>query len=96
MRREHRSETTLEQVGVERPPGFHTTPTVDVRTPSRGELYCLLDGGPNFQRPGDTLIERGTEHSWSDRTDEIVLPVPTMVDVRDAEGRSYKRSLPGP
>ena len=87
-RHEHLSATTLEQAGEERPLGFHTTPTVDVLTVIRGELYCLLDEGEVLLRQGDTLVQRATAHSWSNRTDEIVLAVATMVDARDAEGRS--------
>lgn len=79
--------TGLEQTSEDRAVGFHTTPTVDVLTVVTGELYCLLDEGEVLLRAGDTLVQRATTHSWSNRTDQIVLAVAVMVSARDADGR---------
>ena len=87
-RHEHLDSTGLEQTSDDRPLGFHTTPTVDVLTVVSGELYCLLDEGEVLLRPGDTLVQRGTAHSWSNRTDQIVVAVATMVSAVDDERRS--------
>jgi mannose-6-phosphate isomerase-like protein (cupin superfamily) len=86
-RHEHLNATSLEQTSQDRPLGFHTTPTVDVLTVISGELYCLLDDAEVLLRQGDTLVQRGTAHSWSNRTDQIVLAVATMVSAEDASGR---------
>lgn len=86
-RHEHLSSTGLEQTSDDRPLGFHTTPTVDVLTVVSGELWCLVDGGEILLRQGDTLVQRGTAHSWSNRTDQIVVAVATMVSAVDADGR---------
>lgn len=88
-RHEHLKATTLEQASNDRPLGFHTTPTVDVLTVISGELYCLLDDTEVLLRQGDTLVQRATAHSWSNRTDQIVLAVATMVSAEDAAGRSF-------
>ena len=35
-----------------------------------GEIWAMLDEGEILMRPGDVLIQRGTNHSWSNRTDQ--------------------------
>lgn len=87
-RHEHLGATGLDQAGDDRPLGFHTTPTVDVLTVVSGELYCLLDHGEVRLGEGDTLVQRGTAHSWSNRTDRVVVAVATMVSAVDDDGRS--------
>lgn len=87
-RHEHLSSTGLEQAGDTRDLGFHTTPTVDVLTVVKGELYCLLDEGEVLLQQGDTLVQRATPHSWSNRTDEIVLACAVMVPAVDAADRA--------
>lgn len=86
-RHEHLDATGLEQASTSRPLGFHTTPTVDVLTVIRGELYCLLDDGEVLLKQGDTLVQRATPHSWSNRTEEIVLACATMVSAVDDDER---------
>jgi mannose-6-phosphate isomerase-like protein (cupin superfamily) len=87
-RHEHLGATGLTQTSDDRPLGFHTTPTVDVLTVVSGELYCLIDEGEILLRQGDTLVQRGTAHSWSNRTDQIVVAVATMISAVDEDGRS--------
>ena len=87
-RREHLSSTGLEQAGDTRDLGFHTTPTVDVLTVVKGEIYCLLDEEEVLLKQGDTLVQRATPHSWSNRTDDVVLACAVMVSAVDAEGRA--------
>ena len=86
-RHEHLGSTGLEQAGDTRPLGFHTTPTVDILTIIKGELYCLLDEGETLLRQGDTLVQRATAHSWSNRTDQIVLACAAVVSAVDEDNR---------
>jgi mannose-6-phosphate isomerase-like protein (cupin superfamily) len=87
-RQEHLDANALEdEPGSDRPLGFHTTPTVDVLTVIKGELYCLLDDGEVLLQQGDTIVQRATAHSWSNRTDEIVLACATMISAVDDDGR---------
>ena len=87
-RHEHLSSTGLEQDGNARDLGFHTTPTVDVLTVVRGEVYCLLDEEEVLLKQGDTLVQRATPHAWSNRTNEIVLACAVMVPAVNADGRN--------
>jgi hypothetical protein len=49
---------------------FHKTHTVDYAIVLEGEIWAMLDEGETLMRPGDVLIQRGTNHSWSNRTDQ--------------------------
>ncbi|WP_052668440.1 cupin domain-containing protein [Nitriliruptor alkaliphilus] len=59
--------------------GFHATDTVDVGTVVAGELHAVLEDGEVLLRPGDTFVQRGTRHAWSNRGDEPAIVVFTMV-----------------
>jgi mannose-6-phosphate isomerase-like protein (cupin superfamily) len=47
-------------------PGMHTTATVDYGVVLSGEAVLELDDGAKLTlRPGDTYIQNGTRHRWS-------------------------------
>jgi hypothetical protein len=52
-----------------RHPGFHKTNTVDYAIVLDGEIYAMMDVGETLLKPGDVLIQRGTNHAWSNRSD---------------------------
>ncbi len=60
-------------------PGMHRTETVDVMTVLDGEVYAVLEDGETLLRKGDTMIQRGTRHAWSNRSDRPVTVVTTML-----------------
>ena len=47
---------------------FHKTHTVDYAIVLEGEVWAMLDEGETLMGPGDVLIQRGTNHSWSNRS----------------------------
>ena len=53
-----------------RHPGMHQTDTVDYAIVLSGEIYAVLDRDEVLLRAGDCLIQRGTSHAWSNRTQE--------------------------
>ncbi len=53
-----------------RHPGMHKTNTLDYAIVLSGEIYAVLDEGEVLLRAGDCLIQRGTNHAWSNRTKE--------------------------
>ncbi len=55
--------------GAPRHPGFHKTHSVDYAIVLSGEIYALMDEGEVLLAAGDVLIQRGTNHAWSNRTD---------------------------
>jgi mannose-6-phosphate isomerase-like protein (cupin superfamily) len=50
-------------------PGLHQTDTVDIVTILSGELYAVTETGETLLKPGDSLVQRGTVHTWSNRGD---------------------------
>ena len=44
--------------------GFHRTPGVAYVYILSGEVMFLVDEGEVRLKPGDLLVERGTDHSW--------------------------------
>jgi hypothetical protein len=50
-----------------RHPAMHRTDTVDYALVLSGEVWALMDEGETLLRAGDTLVQRGTNHAWSNR-----------------------------
>lgn len=50
--------------------GMHRTNTVDYCIVLSGEIWAVLDQGEVLLRAGDCLVQRGTNHAWSNRTEE--------------------------
>ena len=49
-------------------PGMHTTDTVDFEVVLSGQVVLELDdGAERVLRPGDTVVQNGTRHRWSNR-----------------------------
>ena len=47
-------------------PGMHTTHTVDFEVVLSGEVVLELDDGAKVTlKPGDTVVQNGTRHRWS-------------------------------
>ncbi len=51
-----------------RHPGFHKTNSVDYAIVIEGEIWAMMDEGEKLMKTGDVLIQRGTNHAWSNRT----------------------------
>ncbi|MEW1809027.1 cupin domain-containing protein [Pseudarthrobacter sp. NPDC080039] len=60
-------------------PGMHFTRTVDILTVLSGELWAVLESEEVCLRPGDTFVQRGTVHAWSNRGNEPATIVALMV-----------------
>jgi hypothetical protein len=63
-----------------RHPGFHKTSTIDYAIVLNGEIYALMDEGEELMHAGDVLIQRGTNHAWSNRTNETVRVAFVLID----------------
>ena len=63
-----------------RHPSMHRTDTLDCITCVIGEIYLVTDVDEVLMRPGDTVVIRGTNHAWSNRSDVPALLVGTMID----------------
>jgi hypothetical protein len=63
-----------------RHPGFHKTSTIDYAIVLNGEIYALMDDGEELLHAGDVLVQRGTNHAWSNRTAETVHIAFVLID----------------
>jgi mannose-6-phosphate isomerase-like protein (cupin superfamily) len=63
-----------------RHPGFHKTATIDYAIVLSGEIYAMMDEGEVALRAGDVLIQRGTNHAWSNRTSENAVVAFVLID----------------
>ncbi|MGI8680408.1 MAG: cupin domain-containing protein [Jatrophihabitans sp.] len=64
----------------QRHPTMHRTNTLDCITCVIGEVYLITDVDEVLMRPGDTVIIRGTNHAWSNRSDAPCLLSGSMID----------------
>jgi len=53
-----------------RHPGMHKTDTIDYCVVLSGEIWAVFDSGEVLLRAGDVLVQRGTSHAWSNRTEK--------------------------
>ena len=63
----------------ERHPGFHKTPSVDFAICLDGEIWAMMEEGETLMRPGDVLVQRGTNHAWANRGDRPVRMAFVMI-----------------
>ena len=52
-----------------RHPLMHRTETIDYAVILSGEIYCVLDDTEVLLKTGDILVQCGTNHAWSNRSD---------------------------
>lgn len=59
--------------------GLHQTDTVDIITVISGEIYAVLESSETLLKPGDSFVQRGTKHTWSNRSDKPCTIVAVMM-----------------
>jgi mannose-6-phosphate isomerase-like protein (cupin superfamily) len=68
------------QADLARHPSMHRTDTLDCLTCVRGKIYLVTDTDEVLMQPGDTVIIRGVNHAWSNRSSEPCLVIGTNTD----------------
>ena len=58
---------------------MHKTATVDYIIVIKGEIWAIMESGERPPKPGDVLVQRGTNHSWSVRGDEPCVIAAVLV-----------------
>jgi len=54
-------------------PGMHRTDSVDYAFVMSGEIWAVMEEGEVAMQAGDVLIQRGTNHAWSNRSSEPAI-----------------------
>jgi mannose-6-phosphate isomerase-like protein (cupin superfamily) len=65
-------------------PMMHKTATVDYIIILKGEIWAIMDEGETLLKPGDILVQRGTNHSWSVRGNEPCVLAAVLVSALPA------------
>ena len=65
-------------------PFMHRTKSIDYAIVLSGEIYALMDEGEVLLKAGDVLVQRGTNHAWSNRTDHPVHIAFVLIDAKPA------------
>ncbi len=63
------AEQALDDAEQPRHPLMHRTETIDYALVLSGECYMVLDDSEVLVTAGDVIIQRGTNHAWSNRSD---------------------------
>jgi hypothetical protein len=59
---------------------FHQTDTVDYAIVLEGEIWAVLDNDEVLMQAGDVLVQRGTGHAWSNRSDKPCRMAFVLID----------------
>lgn len=65
-----------------RHPMMHATQTVDYAIVLSGEIWAVMDVGETKMKAGDILIQRGTNHAWSNRSNRPCFVAFVLIDGR--------------
>ena len=65
-----------------RHPGMHITDTVDYAIILFGEMYAVLEDRETLMKAGDVLVQRGTNHAWSNRSGKTCRVAFILIDGR--------------
>lgn len=65
-----------------RHPMMHRTQTIDYAIVLAGEIWALMDSDETKMKAGDILIQRGTNHAWSNRSNKPCLVAFVLIDAK--------------
>jgi mannose-6-phosphate isomerase-like protein (cupin superfamily) len=71
-----------------RHPHMHRTQTIDYGIVLEGEIFLLVDEGEILVQAGDIVIQRGTNHAWSNRSDRSCRIAFILIDGQFIDGLS--------
>ncbi|RZF60666.1 cupin domain-containing protein [Sphingomonas populi] len=64
-----------------RHPSMHRTETIDYGIMIEGEITMILDDAAEVTlRPGDIVIQRGTDHAWENRSGKVARIAFVLID----------------
>ncbi|MDQ0065845.1 cupin domain-containing protein [Chryseobacterium lathyri] len=65
-------------------PMMHQTQTLDYIIILSGELYMVMEEEETLLKSGDIVIQRGTNHAWSNRSDEMCIQLAILIDAENS------------
>ncbi len=76
----HTASSTFGRGG--RHPLLHRTETIDYAVVLEGEMTLVMDGQDIVLKAGDVVVQRGTNHAWSNRSGKKVRMLYILIDGR--------------
>jgi quercetin dioxygenase-like cupin family protein len=64
--------------GVRSP--MHRTRSIDYGIVLQGEMVLILSDGETVLRPGDVVVQRGTDHAWENRSGHLARMAFVLID----------------
>jgi mannose-6-phosphate isomerase-like protein (cupin superfamily) len=64
---------------------MHRTRTLDYVVVIEGELVLILDDSEVVLKPGDVVVQRGTDHAWENRSSAMARAAFFHIDARFSE-----------
>ena len=61
-------------------PLMHETATLDYIIILSGEIYLIMEEGKTLLRAGDLVVQRGTNHAWSNRSEQSWIQIAIVLD----------------
>lgn len=76
-----------EDLGIETKVGsphplMHQTSTLDYIIILSGEIHLILDEQETLLKAGDIVIQRGTNHAWSNQSNEPCIQLAVLIDAK--------------
>jgi mannose-6-phosphate isomerase-like protein (cupin superfamily) len=65
-------------------PTMHKTNSIDYLVVISGEMWMVMEEGEVLLKPGDCIVQRGTNHAWKNRGDKPCLIAAVLVDAAPA------------
>ena len=61
---------------------MHKTQTLDYIIILSGELYLIMEDTETLLKAGDIVIQCGTNHAWSNRTEQPCIQLAILLDAK--------------
>ena len=61
---------------------MHKTDSVDYMVVLTGEVWMIMEEGEYLLKAGDCVVQRGTKHSWMNRSDRECSAVVILIDAK--------------
>lgn len=66
-------------------PLMHSTPSLDYIIILAGEIYLVTETEETLLKAGDIVIQRATNHAWSNRSTEPCIQIAILIDANNGE-----------
>lgn len=63
---------------------MHKTNSIDYLVVIAGEMWMVMEQGEVLLRPGDCIVQRGTNHAWVNKSDKPCLLAAILIDAKPA------------